>query len=221
MLTHYSLKATLLTLTGIALFSCDTLAAADVQAANDEPVTQTANTKENATPAPRSNAPDDTGQKNTTARKAVQKYATCASTCYTGNKSETNQATCKLNCRNALGATLADRPLQAAALSEVPDINDSLDQCITKCDPISNTDNQATCILNCTTAVAVKTRGIELEPTATAPALTTCDTTCSARLNVCKSECSNDDSLSVDNRATCNLNCENTVTACKRTCRAK
>jgi len=224
MLPHFPAKTILFTLVSFTLVSCDGIAGEDVQQkANDTPAAQAddSKSKSNPTPTPDTKAPDDSGNTDLTAKQAVQKYATCASTCYTSDKIKANQETCKLNCRNVLGVQLAKRPLKDAALNEIPDINAKLDGCITKCEPEDSANNQATCILNCTTAVAVKTQGVELDPSADAPALTTCDDTCTARLNVCKDSCKNDKALTPDNRATCNLNCENTVTACKRTCRAK
>ncbi len=163
-----------------------------------------------------------TADQRAKATAAVTTYATCASSCFTASEvTQTDRATCQLNCKQVLETELSKNPLQKSALAIVPKIDGELDACVAECAPNRSADDRATCMLTCTLAASERSKGTKLDPNAAPPKEDTCKTTCAARLEMCTDNCKKDKTLSTDDRATCNLQCTNTQSTCLEDCALK
>ncbi len=209
------LKQTFLfTLCATGLAGCDIIAASQAAEAQQQKPPELLDTSQKTTSTDVLPSPQEVAR----AQRAVYRYATCGSSCFTSDISDTNRATCTLNCRQTLAARLARSELQTAAMAEVSDITHRLQTCDDNCADVDSPDNRATCVLTCTSLVSEEYRQPEFDLNAEPDPVYTCDSACDARLSACQSECDAKEYLSLDNLATCKLVCENTESACIREC---
>jgi len=161
-----------------------------------------------------------TAEQQTLAVGSVHDYASCAGSCLTSGeqKTATDHATCRLNCKQALDTGLAKSPMRLPALAAVPELDNQLDGCTKECKAETSPDNRATCMLTCTNTIREGARSLKLAADAAPPHQDTCGSQCSARVELCTEKCAGERKQSADDRATCNLMCKTDETTCRETC---